>query len=308
MSSAAPVFNRPVFSRHAVGSVGHAQDEAAERLVKAGVDGARLDARLLVAHGLGRDPGWLIGHPEAMLTIDQLSEIAALVRRREAREPLAYILGVKEFWSLEFKVSPATLIPRPETETLVDVVLARMAERDAALRVLDLGTGSGCILLSILHERPNANGVGIDQRAAALDIARRNAATHGLSARSKFLEGDWWSALGVGESAGFDVVISNPPYITEAEMHELAPEIIEFEPHGALQAGVDGLDCYRQILPGLIGRLRPGGLFVGEIGYRQGDEALQLARDNGLEKLEIAADVAGLPRCLVGVMGNGGKN
>jgi release factor glutamine methyltransferase len=307
MNSAASVFNHQVLSRHVVGSVGHAQDYAAEKLVKVGVDGARLDARLLVAHVLGRDPGWLIGHPEAMLSVNELSEIEALVCRREAREPLAYILGVKEFWSLEFKLSAATLIPRPETETLVEVVLARMVERDAGLRVLDLGTGSGCILLSILHERPNARGIGIDLCADALDIARNNSVTHGLSARCEFMHGDWWSALSIAAEADFDVVVSNPPYISDGEMADLASDIIDFEPQGALWAGADGLNCYRQILPGLTGRLRPGGLFVGEIGYEQGDGVLQLACDNGLETLEIISDVAGLPRCLVGVMGNGGK-
>jgi release factor glutamine methyltransferase len=285
-------------SRHPAGSVGFLIDAAAKAFTDAGIDTPRLDARLLVAHGLGRDPGWLIGHPEAMPAPDQARDIEALVSRRAAREPLAYITGEKEFWSLPFMVTPATLIPRPDSETLVETVLERVPDRGRALRVLDLGTGSGCLLLALLHELPGAAGVGIDRSAEALEVAMENARALGFAARARFMQGHWLEPLS-GE-APFDVVVTNPPYVSDAEMAALAPEILGFEPETALRAGADGLDDYREILVGLAGRLAPGGLFCGEIGERQGAAAAELARQAGLECVHIQADAAGRARCIYG--------
>ncbi|MBT6093540.1 MAG: peptide chain release factor N(5)-glutamine methyltransferase, partial [Rhodospirillaceae bacterium] len=195
-------------SRHAPGSVGFMQDAAARVFADAGIDTPRLDARLIMAHGLQRDTGWLIGYPEAELTTAQSSHLEALISRRAAREPLAYILGRKEFWSLEFKVSSATLIPRPDSETLVEAVLQRFADRDAAPRVLDLGTGSGCLLLSILHELPRAVGIGVDRSAGALRVAEDNAERLGLAPRCRFFEGNWFSALDNSGVDPFDIVLT----------------------------------------------------------------------------------------------------
>ncbi len=287
-------------SRHAPGSVGFVQDAAARVFTDAGIDTARLDARLLMAHGLQRDAAWLIGHPEEELTPAQFAHLEALISRRAAREPLAYILGGKEFWSLEFKISPATLVPRPESETLVEIVLRHLSDNEAVPRVLDLGTGSGCLVLSVLHEVPGAEGVGVDRSADALQVAGDNAKRLGLAPRCRFIEGSWFSALDSGDIEPFDVVLTNPPYIANAEMADLAPEILGFEPAGSLRGGVDGLDCYREIMPGLAAWLRPGGLFAGEIGETQGAQAMALALDSGLVNVKVLEDAAGRPRCLIG--------
>lgn len=283
-------------------SVGALQRGAAARLEAAGIDSAHLDARVLMAFALGRDAGWLIGHRDDPMTGEQKSRFEALVARRAAREPLAYITGEREFWSLPFRVSPATLIPRPDTETLVEAVLAVFPDRDGAARILDLGTGSGCILLALLHERMAAQGVGIDIAPQVLDVARMNAAALGLADRVGFRAGSWFEALAPGEI--FDVIVTNPPYITVAEMSELAPEISRHEPPSALAAGADGLDAYRQILAGLAGRLRTGGVFAGEIGHRQGMAVAQLARAHGLEEVRILDDQAGRARVVTGRMGS----
>ena len=285
-------------SRHPAGSVGFLVDAAAKTFADAGIDTPRLDARLLVAHGLGRDPGWLIGHPEAMPAPDEASRIEALIARRAAREPLAYITGEKEFWSLSFKVTPATLIPRPDSETLVETVLDRVQDRQAALRLLDLGTGSGCLLLALLHELPNARGVGIDRSADALIVARENAQALGLGERVGYLEGSWFAPL--SGTVPFDIAVANPPYVSDSEMAALAPEILGFEPETALRAGADGLDDYREILTGFSAWLVPGGLFCGEIGERQGGAAAELARQAGLAGVGVAADGAGRARCIYG--------
>jgi release factor glutamine methyltransferase len=282
------------------GSVGAVMRAAVERLAAAGIDSARLDARVLMGFALGRDAGWLIGHRDDALSAADADRFEGLLARREARAPLAYITGEREFWSLSFRVTPATLIPRPETETLIETVLAAFPNRDAAFRILDLGTGSGCILLALLHERPRASGVGIDTSAAALDVAAANAEALGLSGRCEFRLGSWFSTLADREV--FDAVVTNPPYVTSAEMEELPPEVAGHEPEGALAAGGDGLDAYRDILPGLTGRLRPGGFFAGEIGWRQGEAAVALARDHGLEGVEIRADGAGRARVLTASM------
>ncbi len=286
-------------------SVGAAMAEAAARLAAAGIETARLDARLLLGHALGRDAGWLIGHRDDILSAAERADFETLVRRREGREPLAYILGTREFWSLLFRVTPATLIPRPETEILVEAVLDAFAASDAVFRIADLGTGTGCVMLSILNERPVATGVGIDLSTEALAVARGNAAALGLGKRAEFRQGSWFAALGADEV--FDVIVTNPPYISDAEMAALAPEIANHEPLSALTAGRDGLDAYRRIFPGLAGRLRAGGLFAGEIGHLQGNAAAALAREQGLEKVEILADAAGRPRCVLGRMGNDGN-
>jgi release factor glutamine methyltransferase len=283
-------------------SVGALQRAAAARLEAAGIDSAHLDARVLMAFALGRDAGWLIGHRDDPMTAEEKSRFEALVARRAAREPLAYITGEREFWSLLFRVSPATLIPRPDTETLIEAVLAAFPDREAGIRILDLGTGSGCIVLALLHERPAAQGIGIDIAPQALDIARTNAEALGLAGRVNFRAGSWFDALAPGET--FDAVVTNPPYITDAEMSELAPEISGHEPAGALAAGGDGLDAYRKIFSGLTGRLCAGGIFAGEIGHRQGIAAAQLARAHGLEEVRILDDQAGRARVVTGRMGS----
>jgi release factor glutamine methyltransferase len=263
---------------------------AAALLAAAGIDEPRREARLLLAHALGATPEDLLRDParSAPACFD------ALVARRAAREPMALILGHSEFWSLPFRVSPATLIPRPDSETLVEAALLACPDRAAPLRVLDLGTGTGCLLLAVLSERPNAWGLGVDLSPAAAALAARNAAALGLADRTAFLCGDWATAL----QGRFDLVLSNPPYIEAGDIAGLAPELAH-EPRRALDGGTDGLAAYRVITAGLAGLLAPGGTAVLELGAGQAEAVCALAEDAGLVVAGLRADLAGIGRALL---------
>jgi release factor glutamine methyltransferase len=267
----------------------------AARLAAAGIENARSEAWLLLAAATGRARAALLaGAPEA-LDAEQQARLDELVRRRLAREPLAYVLGEKEFWSLRFEVGPPVLIPRPETETLVEAVLAQLPDRDRPLRLLDLGVGSGCLLLALLSELPQATGLGVDDSAAALALARRNAERLGLAARADLRHGRW----GAGLRERFDVIVSNPPYVAEGEWDHLQPEIRDFEPKAALVAGPDGLDAYRALGPDCARLLAQGGLCALEIGFGQGDAVAALLAAQGLIVAERRRDLAGIERCLI---------
>lgn len=265
------------------------------RLKAAGVASPVLDARLLVEAAAGVARLDIVTDPYRIVPPEALRRLNALTERREAREPLAYILGAREFWSLKLAVSPAVLTPRPETETLVDAALAALAP-DAPAAVLDLGTGSGAILLSVLHERPAASGVGVDISEAALAIARANAAALGLDARARFRAGDW----GAGLDGPFDLVLSNPPYIPTADIDGLEPEVARHEPRLALDGGPNGLDAYRRLAPDLVRLLKPGGRFALEVGRGQAGPVLAILRAAGLEPEVVRADLAGVGRVVAG--------
>jgi release factor glutamine methyltransferase len=269
--------------------------DAAAKLAAAGVDTPQQDAGVLIGHALGRDRGWVLTHPEHAADGAVARGIDALVDRRAAREPVSRILGHREFWSLDFALGPDTLDPRPDSETLVEVALDHLGARDRAWRILDLGTGTGCLLLALLSERPHATGIGIDRSAAAARTAQANARRLGLGGRARFLVGDWAQAL----DARFDLVICNPPYIRAGELQSLAPEVISWDPRQALCGGADGLDCYRAILPALARLVAPGGVAVFEIGCDQAAAVTTLAMLTGLKKPRISADLAGRPRCAV---------
>ena len=269
--------------------------EVAAGLAAAGIENARPEAWLLLAAATGRERAALMaGAPETLNAV-QRARLAELVRRRRAREPLAYILGEKEFWSLRFEVAPAVLIPRPETETVVEAVLAQVCDRDQPFRLLDLGTGSGCLLLALLSELPHATGLGVDDSAAALAIARRNAERLGLGARAEFRPGRW----GAGLRERFDVIVSNPPYVAELDWEALQPEIRQFEPRAALVAGADGLAAYRALAPDCARLLAPGGVCALEIGLNQGDAVAALLAAQGLVVVERRRDLAGIERCVI---------
>ncbi|MGH7102702.1 MAG: peptide chain release factor N(5)-glutamine methyltransferase, partial [Acetobacteraceae bacterium] len=227
---------------------------------------------------------------------------AALVERRARREPLAFILGRREFWSLTLAVSPATLIPRPESETLVEAALAAFPERREVKRILDLGTGTGALLLALLSEFPEAFGVGVDRVAAAAALAAGNARALGLGGRAAFLTGDWAGAIGVaigGAIAGrFELIVANPPYIERGAIGGLMPDVALYEPPSALDGGPDGFQAYREIFPELPRLLARGGAGIVEIGTGAGSAVLGLARRAGLEVLEVRADLSGIPRAL----------
>jgi release factor glutamine methyltransferase len=267
----------------------------AARLAAAGIEGARFEAWLLLAAAAGRARAELMAGAAATLEPEQTARLDELVRRRLAREPIAYILGEKEFWSLTFEVGPAVLIPRPETETVVQAVLHEIENRTAALRILDLGSGSGCLLLALLSELPEATGLGIDHSAAALALAERNAKRLGLSGRSRFRAGHWGENL----EERFDLIVSNPPYVTENAWTGLQPEIREFEPKAALVAGPDGLAAYRALAPDCARLLAPDGLCALEIGYGQGDGVTEILRRHRLQVTRRYPDLAGIERCLV---------
>jgi release factor glutamine methyltransferase len=255
---------------------------AAKRLALAGSDTARLDARLL----------WLRAQedfPEQQS--EMLTRFDTLIARREEREPIAYILGHKEFWSMDFAVGPGVLVPRPDTETLIEEALRLSADRSQALRIADLGTGSGAILAAALKEFPNANGVGFESSRQAFGYACVNASRL-AGGRCEILLADWSTADGL-----FDLVFCNPPYIPTAEIESLDPEVARFEPRAALDGGDDGLDAYRglsELLPKLI---RPGGFGLLEIGLGQAPIVESLFPE--LEILRIAPDLSGVPRCVI---------
>lgn len=259
------------------------------RFQAAGIQSARLDARLLVAEALGVEPLCLVTHPEMVLTAQQQTAIEDMAARREDRQPISHILGRRGFWTLDLRVTPDTLDPRPDTETLVQGVLDRVADRHAALRIVDFGTGSGCILLALLAELPNAQGLGIDQSNAALAVAAENAERNGLAGRAEFRHGDW----GQGLDGPFDIIVSNPPYIPDADIAGLAPEVARHEPRSALAGGADGLECYRALVPDIARLLAVGGITGLEVGAGQDSDVAALLRGAGLRDLCVASDLAG---------------
>jgi release factor glutamine methyltransferase len=266
-----------------------------QRLEAAGVDSPVLDARLLLEAGAGVSRLEIVTDPRRPVTAQQVQAVEVLVRRRETREPVSHILGRKHFWKLELRVSPAVLTPRPDTEFVVEAALQALP-KDALSRVLDLGVGSGAILLSILHERPYATGVGVDISRAALEIARANADALGLADRVEWREGSW--AEGVDDV--FDFVVSNPPYIASADIVGLQPEVARYEPHLALDGGADGLDAYRAIGASLPRLLKPGAGFALEVGLGQAEAVTALIEAQGLSTSEPRRDLAGIPRVVVG--------
>lgn len=265
------------------------------RLEAAGVETPVFDARLLLEAGAGVSRLDIVTDPRRSVTDEQVAAVDALARRREAREPVGHIIGRKHFWTLELAVSPAVLIPRPETELLVETALQALAS-DAPSRVLDLGIGSGAILLSVLSEREQASGVGVDISDGALTIAQANARALGLIDRLELKHGEWDLPL----EGGFDVVLSNPPYIATAEIDMLAPEVARFEPRVALDGGADGLDAYRAIIARLPHLLRPGAMFAFEVGKGQAEAVAALAEAEGLATEAPRRDLAGIPRVVWG--------
>jgi release factor glutamine methyltransferase len=262
----------------------------------AGLDTPELDARILVAHALGLDHASLAAAPARILNAGEATAIAELARRRLAYEPVARIVGWKEFWSLPLHIDAATLVPRPETETVVEAALAAVAahgEHSRALRIADLGTGSGAILLALLAELPKAFGVGTDVSVQALRVARDNARRLGLP-RAQFVACDLAAAL----RGTFDVIVSNPPYIASADIAALAPEVRDFDPLRGLDGGSDGLDFYRSIAAAAPTLLTPDGVLVVELGAGQADAVAALFAASGLAPLPPRHDLNGAPRAL----------
>lgn len=268
----------------------------ARRLAQAGLASADLEARLILAEALAYPPAALLARADEPAGAALAAAVEALLARRLAGEPMARISGRREFWSLEFLLSPDTLVPRPDTETVVEAALAALPARAAPLSILDLGIGSGAILAALLVERPSAFGVGVDLSEGAARAARDNLARLGLKARSAVLVGRWAEAL----TGPFDLVVSNPPYIPAGAIAGLDREVRLHDPLRALEGGPDGLDAYRAIARELPRLLRSGGIAVLELGQGQEADVSALVRDAGLTVSGPArADLSGIARALV---------
>lgn len=281
---------------HTEANIGAILRAGAAKLEAAGKESAALDARVLLAHALGVDPSHLIGAANESVTNESRARFNSFTARRAAGEPVARIIGAREFWSRAFALSPQTLVPRPESETLVEAALEAMPDRDTPLRILDLGTGSGCLLAALLLEYPAARGVGVDADFNASQAARDNLLSLGISNRAHVLCGDWASAI----DSRFDLVVSNPPYIPSDDIPGLAPEVRQHDPHRALDGGADGLESYRRIIGELHRLLTPRGTAVLELGAGQEQAVANLARHAHLSVNGPArADLSGYPRALV---------
>jgi release factor glutamine methyltransferase len=276
-------------------AVGDLLAEIRTALAEAGIDNPRLDSRLIVGAAAGASIEQMIARPESPVDAVSAAFARALAERRAEGAPIAYLLGSKEFWSLDFLVTGATLVPRPDSETLVEAALARCADWSRSWRVADLGTGSGCLLLAFLSERPQATGIGVDASYEALSVARANAHAHRFDARARFVCAGWTAAL----SGPFDLVFANPPYIPSEDIPLLAREVRDYEPFEALDGGPDGLDHYRAILADLPRILAPGGAVVFEVGQGQAIPVADLCETADLTVETIRRDLGGVSRCVV---------
>jgi release factor glutamine methyltransferase len=273
--------------------------DATWQLEEEGIESAPLDAALLLAHVCGIQRETLMLNQSKILNDNDIIAFNAFVARRQQYEPIAYIIGKKEFWSLDFCVTPDTLIPRPDSETLIEAALKRVpsfAENGRAkpITLLDIGTGSACLLIALLKELPRAQGVGVDNSKRALQVAIENAKRHEVTDRTQFLESHWCDAL----NGTFDLIITNPPYVAEGALGTLMPDVVQYEPHTALFAGSDGLDAYRALAPQIAVRLNKGGYAVLEVGQGQAADVAGLLGMQGL-KTETEKDLAGIDRCVI---------
>jgi release factor glutamine methyltransferase len=278
--------------------------QAGQMLRAAAIESPRHEARLLLGHAMGATTEALLRDPRAPVPPEAASRFRAALAARLAATPVAHILGSQGFWTLDLAVSPATLIPRPDSEALVEAALDLFPDPAAPLRVLDLGTGTGCLLLAVLAERPKAVGIGVDLVPAAAALAAANARRNGLAGRAAFLAGDWAEAL----AGRFDLVLSNPPYIESAAIAGLMPEVARHEPRSALDGGADGLDAYRRLAAILPGLLAPGAAAVLELGAGQRRAVEGLALAAGLAPAGCRTDLGGIERALMLRPGPGGAS
>ncbi|MFD2206875.1 peptide chain release factor N(5)-glutamine methyltransferase [Kiloniella antarctica] len=273
-------------------TIGECLHQGVERLNKAGINGARLDARLLLAEAIEKDPSYLFGYPEKEVTKAERASFENMITRRTNREPVSRIVGYREFWSIKFYISSETLDPRPDSETLVEATLGLLEDKTIPLRILDLGTGSGCLLLALLSELPKSTGLGVDISAGAVAVAESNALSLGLTERASFQTGNWCEGL----SGEWDIIISNPPYIGRHEISDLEPEVLEYDPAKALFAEENGLKDYRDLIPQAAKILKEQGFLVIEAGQGQSLEINDLMVSAELTCLPTIKDLAGIDR------------
>ena len=275
--------------------------DTAIALTAAGIDNVRFEARLLLAKASGLTVEALIAHGRDEAPAETVEALRALTARRVQREPMAYILGEREFWGITFKVTPDVLVPRPDSETLIEAALARLTDRARAWRILDLGLGSGCLLLTLLREYGNASGVGLELSLAALRVAQANARALGVESRADLQLGDWREPDWADRLDGpFDLVVSNPPYIEQAAIDGLMPEVARFEPRQALDGGTDGLSAYRLIAAAGRKLITSGGWLLVEAGEGQVSEISKIFKIAGLRPEAPVKDLAGIDRVVPG--------
>lgn len=258
-------------------------------------DRALAEGRILLEFAMGLERQILIAYPERLLRVDQWARYRELVTRRTTHEPVSQITGMREFWGLPFKVTKETLTPRPDSETLIEAVISYFPDQSRPVSVLDLGVGTGCLLLSILSEYEAATGLGVDQSPKALSVARDNATSLGLEGRSSFQISDWFENV----TGKYDIIVANPPYIAAHERLSLSADVRDFEPASALFAGEDGLLDYQRIARSIKDHLTEEGLVFIELGAGQGDAVSKILGDQNLQVLERICDLGGIERCLV---------
>jgi release factor glutamine methyltransferase len=281
-------------------TLGSLHRRSTDELAAANIEQPRLEARMLLAHAAGIDRTRIFGYPEDVVEAATVKSLQDMIARRKNGEPIAYITGIREFWSLDFKVTRDTLIPRPDSETLVEAVLENTPDKNATHKILDLGTGSGCLMLALLSELPNAQGIGLDINPGACKIAMENATNLGFTDRATFSEGNWMDDI----QGKFDIIISNPPYILESDILALDRGVKAFEPHLALSGGPDGLAAYRLIAAQSGPHLTPHGILAVEIGQGQAIDIKQILNKNGFQILKIYQDIANIERCILATVRN----
>lgn len=278
-----------------INTIGSIYKYLTHQLGRHGIDNPQLEARILLAHAAGIDQTRVIGYPEDILDKTTIRYLDQIMTRRKNGEPIAYITGTKEFWSLSFEVTQKTLIPRSDSETLIESILGSITNHTERLSILDLGTGSGCLILALLSELPNASGTGIDISSSACKIAQRNAKKLGLNNRAKFFQGNWMDNI----SDQFDIIISNPPYIAEPDIKFLSKDVMLFEPHLALSGGPDGLSAYRAIAKECVTHLKQSGMLAVEIGITQAQNIKNIFMENGLVITKTQRDFSNIERCIL---------
>ena len=279
-------------------SIGEAIHEGARTLAESGVPEARREASSLLEHIIDRDRTFILGHPEQLLTPQHFERFQELILRRSAGEPLQYITRHQSFFGLDFEVAKGVLIPRPETELMVETALELLKTSSAQSTICDVGTGSGCIAITILHKQPDAYGVAIDISDTALEVAHRNAERHRVSQRLEFVKSDCFSDLSPSRSS-FDLIVSNPPYVADAEISGLQREVRDHEPVEALAGGPDGLAVVRRLLIESGAFLRVGGHLLIEIGFNQAENVEKMIDSRAWKLVVIQADLQGIPRIVV---------
>ncbi len=280
-------------------SIAEAILQGAHQLRKAGVSEARREAGSLLGHLIERDRTFIISHADDSISAEDLRKFDELVEWRSRGKPLQYLTGNQEFFGLDFEVTPDVLIPRPETELLIEVALKLIGDPEAENFICDVGTGSGCIVVTLLSRLPDARALALDISPAAIEVAKRNALRHAVNERLEFLVSDCFAAL-TGEDTKFDLIVSNPPYIPAADIEGLQREVRDYEPHLALEAGADGLSIIRRLLADVGKHLKPGGHFVFEIGFEQREAVENLiapiVQAGAWSLVDIYPDLQGIPR------------